>query len=141
MLLFRYCCNYSLFFSFPRFYIEKGFYNRGRFLYHISRISIVRLQVNLFMQGLQFGGVSYFHSLHQMPSSSGQPAHGKKIGHRGVDASGETTYKKVHCAYSISATFSRFDSIQIILVTSKDAQNSGTISANILLLIFFCVIF
>uniref|UniRef100_A0A8C2IM91 Phosphatidylinositol-4-phosphate 5-kinase, type I, gamma a n=1 Tax=Cyprinus carpio TaxID=7962 RepID=A0A8C2IM91_CYPCA len=41
-----------------------------------------------------FGGVSYFHSLHQMPSSSGQPAHGKKIGHRGVDASGETTYKK-----------------------------------------------
>uniref|UniRef100_A0A672T138 Phosphatidylinositol-4-phosphate 5-kinase type 1 gamma n=1 Tax=Sinocyclocheilus grahami TaxID=75366 RepID=A0A672T138_SINGR len=29
-----------------------------------------------------------------MPSSSGQPAHGKKIGHRGVDASGETTYKK-----------------------------------------------
>ncbi|XP_056112469.1 phosphatidylinositol 4-phosphate 5-kinase type-1 gamma isoform X8 [Rhinichthys klamathensis goyatoka] len=30
----------------------------------------------------------------EMPSSSGQPAHGKKIGHRGVDASGETTYKK-----------------------------------------------
>uniref|UniRef100_A0A8C2EKQ3 Phosphatidylinositol-4-phosphate 5-kinase, type I, gamma a n=2 Tax=Cyprinus carpio TaxID=7962 RepID=A0A8C2EKQ3_CYPCA len=33
-------------------------------------------------------------SSHGMPSSSGQPAHGKKIGHRGVDASGETTYKK-----------------------------------------------
>lgn len=31
----------------------------------------------------------------QMPSSSGQPGQGKKIGHRGVDASGETTYKKV----------------------------------------------
>ncbi|XP_065101934.1 phosphatidylinositol 4-phosphate 5-kinase type-1 gamma isoform X1 [Paramisgurnus dabryanus] len=30
----------------------------------------------------------------EMPSSSGQPAHIKKIGHRGVDASGETTYKK-----------------------------------------------
>uniref|UniRef100_A0A8C6TCI7 Phosphatidylinositol-4-phosphate 5-kinase, type I, gamma a n=1 Tax=Neogobius melanostomus TaxID=47308 RepID=A0A8C6TCI7_9GOBI len=30
----------------------------------------------------------------QMPSSSGQPGQGKKIGHRGVDASGETTYKK-----------------------------------------------
>uniref|UniRef100_A0A8C1EIT3 Phosphatidylinositol-4-phosphate 5-kinase, type I, gamma a n=1 Tax=Cyprinus carpio carpio TaxID=630221 RepID=A0A8C1EIT3_CYPCA len=40
------------------------------------------------------GGISYLHSLFQMPSSSGQPAHGKKIGHRGVDASGETTYKK-----------------------------------------------
>uniref|UniRef100_A0A672T189 Phosphatidylinositol-4-phosphate 5-kinase type 1 gamma n=1 Tax=Sinocyclocheilus grahami TaxID=75366 RepID=A0A672T189_SINGR len=49
---------------------------------------------NLFMQGLQVGGISYLHSLYQMPSSSGQPAHGKKIGHRGVDASGETTYKK-----------------------------------------------
>lgn len=33
--------------------------------------------------------------LPQMPSSSGQPGQGKKIGHRGVDASGETTYKKV----------------------------------------------
>uniref|UniRef100_A0A9J8CVE2 Phosphatidylinositol-4-phosphate 5-kinase, type I, gamma a n=2 Tax=Cyprinus carpio carpio TaxID=630221 RepID=A0A9J8CVE2_CYPCA len=44
--------------------------------------------------GLQVGGISYLHSLFQMPSSSGQPAHGKKIGHRGVDASGETTYKK-----------------------------------------------
>lgn len=31
-----------------------------------------------------------------MPSSSGQPGQGKKIGHRGVDASGETTYKKVY---------------------------------------------
>ncbi len=31
----------------------------------------------------------------QMPSSSGLPGQGKKIGHRGVDASGETTYKKV----------------------------------------------
>uniref|UniRef100_A0A3Q3AAC5 Phosphatidylinositol-4-phosphate 5-kinase, type I, gamma a n=1 Tax=Kryptolebias marmoratus TaxID=37003 RepID=A0A3Q3AAC5_KRYMA len=31
---------------------------------------------------------------HQMPSSSGQVGQGKKIGHRGVDASGETTYKK-----------------------------------------------
>ncbi|XP_059196453.1 phosphatidylinositol 4-phosphate 5-kinase type-1 gamma isoform X2 [Centropristis striata] len=30
----------------------------------------------------------------EMPSSSGQPGQGKKIGHRGVDASGETTYKK-----------------------------------------------
>lgn len=30
-----------------------------------------------------------------MPSSSGLPGQGKKIGHRGVDASGETTYKKV----------------------------------------------
>uniref|UniRef100_A0A3Q2X7Q5 Phosphatidylinositol-4-phosphate 5-kinase type 1 gamma n=1 Tax=Hippocampus comes TaxID=109280 RepID=A0A3Q2X7Q5_HIPCM len=30
----------------------------------------------------------------QMPSSSGLPGQGKKIGHRGVDASGETTYKK-----------------------------------------------
>lgn len=30
-----------------------------------------------------------------MASSSGQPGLGKKIGHRGVDASGETTYKKV----------------------------------------------
>uniref|UniRef100_A0A8C1Q010 Phosphatidylinositol-4-phosphate 5-kinase, type I, gamma a n=1 Tax=Cyprinus carpio TaxID=7962 RepID=A0A8C1Q010_CYPCA len=50
--------------------------------------------MNLFMQGLQVGGISYLHSLFQMPSSSGQPAHGKKIGHRGVDASGETTYKK-----------------------------------------------
>ncbi|XP_056303521.1 phosphatidylinositol 4-phosphate 5-kinase type-1 gamma-like [Danio aesculapii] len=30
----------------------------------------------------------------EMPSSSGLPSHGKKIGHRGVDASGETTYKK-----------------------------------------------
>uniref|UniRef100_A0A667Y0H9 Phosphatidylinositol-4-phosphate 5-kinase type 1 gamma n=1 Tax=Myripristis murdjan TaxID=586833 RepID=A0A667Y0H9_9TELE len=29
-----------------------------------------------------------------MPSSSGLPGQGKKIGHRGVDASGETTYKK-----------------------------------------------
>ncbi len=64
-----------------------------------------------------------------MPSSSGQPAHGKKIGHRGVDASGETTYKKVHWAYSISATFSWFDidSVQIILVTSRDEQYIGTI--------------
>ncbi|XP_051550898.1 phosphatidylinositol 4-phosphate 5-kinase type-1 gamma-like isoform X2 [Myxocyprinus asiaticus] len=35
------------------------------------------------------------HPRTRMPgSSSGQPAHGKKIGHRGVDASGETTYKK-----------------------------------------------
>uniref|UniRef100_A0A7N8WUC2 Phosphatidylinositol-4-phosphate 5-kinase, type I, gamma a n=1 Tax=Mastacembelus armatus TaxID=205130 RepID=A0A7N8WUC2_9TELE len=39
--------------------------------------------------------VSASHSLcYQMPSSSGQPGQGKKIGHRGVDASGETTYKK-----------------------------------------------
>ncbi|RVE74037.1 hypothetical protein OJAV_G00037190 [Oryzias javanicus] len=30
----------------------------------------------------------------EMPSSSGQHGQGKKIGHRGVDASGETTYKK-----------------------------------------------
>ncbi|KAL7397006.1 hypothetical protein ABVT39_015198 [Epinephelus coioides] len=30
----------------------------------------------------------------EMPSSSGQSGQGKKIGHRGVDASGETTYKK-----------------------------------------------
>ncbi|MCI4383485.1 hypothetical protein PGIGA_G00026970 [Pangasianodon gigas] len=30
----------------------------------------------------------------EMASSSGQPGLGKKIGHRGVDASGETTYKK-----------------------------------------------
>ncbi|XP_067368173.1 phosphatidylinositol 4-phosphate 5-kinase type-1 gamma isoform X2 [Channa argus] len=30
----------------------------------------------------------------EMPSSSGQPGQTKKIGHRGVDASGETTYKK-----------------------------------------------
>ncbi|KAM6938527.1 phosphatidylinositol 4-phosphate 5-kinase type-1 gamma [Lycodopsis pacificus] len=30
----------------------------------------------------------------EMPSSSGQPGQGKKMGHRGVDASGETTYKK-----------------------------------------------
>uniref|UniRef100_A0A3P9LGA4 Phosphatidylinositol-4-phosphate 5-kinase, type I, gamma a n=1 Tax=Oryzias latipes TaxID=8090 RepID=A0A3P9LGA4_ORYLA len=30
----------------------------------------------------------------KMPSSSGQHGQGKKIGHRGVDASGETTYKK-----------------------------------------------
>ncbi|KAJ3600095.1 hypothetical protein NHX12_034045 [Muraenolepis orangiensis] len=30
----------------------------------------------------------------EMPSSSGQAGQGKKIGHRGVDASGETTYKK-----------------------------------------------
>ncbi|XP_044056695.1 phosphatidylinositol 4-phosphate 5-kinase type-1 gamma isoform X2 [Siniperca chuatsi] len=30
----------------------------------------------------------------EMPSSSGLPGQGKKIGHRGVDASGETTYKK-----------------------------------------------
>ncbi|XP_014891575.1 phosphatidylinositol 4-phosphate 5-kinase type-1 gamma isoform X2 [Poecilia latipinna] len=30
----------------------------------------------------------------ELPSSSGQPGQGKKIGHRGVDASGETTYKK-----------------------------------------------
>uniref|UniRef100_A0A667Y9X4 Phosphatidylinositol-4-phosphate 5-kinase type 1 gamma n=1 Tax=Myripristis murdjan TaxID=586833 RepID=A0A667Y9X4_9TELE len=30
----------------------------------------------------------------KMPSSSGLPGQGKKIGHRGVDASGETTYKK-----------------------------------------------
>uniref|UniRef100_A0A8C9PD24 Uncharacterized protein n=1 Tax=Spermophilus dauricus TaxID=99837 RepID=A0A8C9PD24_SPEDA len=33
----------------------------------------------------------------QAPSMTGQPGpgHGKKLGHRGVDASGETTYKKV----------------------------------------------
>lgn len=33
----------------------------------------------------------------QAPSVTGQPGpgHGKKLGHRGVDASGETTYKKV----------------------------------------------
>ncbi|NXX54596.1 PI51C kinase, partial [Scopus umbretta] len=30
----------------------------------------------------------------QGPSLPGQPSQGKKIGHRGVDASGETTYKK-----------------------------------------------
>ncbi|XP_056459275.1 phosphatidylinositol 4-phosphate 5-kinase type-1 gamma [Gadus chalcogrammus] len=30
----------------------------------------------------------------EMPSSSGQVGGGKKMGHRGVDASGETTYKK-----------------------------------------------
>nr|XP_033812602.1 phosphatidylinositol 4-phosphate 5-kinase type-1 gamma isoform X1 [Geotrypetes seraphini] len=30
----------------------------------------------------------------EVPSLSGQPGSGKKIGHRGVDASGETTYKK-----------------------------------------------
>lgn len=40
-----------------------------------------------------------------MPSSSGQPGQGKKIGHRGVDASGETTYKKVR---SIPALQSRY---------------------------------
>lgn len=34
-----------------------------------------------------------------MASSSGQPGLGKKIGHRGVDASGETTYKKVHLLF------------------------------------------
>uniref|UniRef100_A0A3B5LWD8 Phosphatidylinositol-4-phosphate 5-kinase, type I, gamma a n=1 Tax=Xiphophorus couchianus TaxID=32473 RepID=A0A3B5LWD8_9TELE len=45
-------------------------------------------------------GVGRFISSHvllqriPMPSSSGQPGQGKKIGHRGVDASGETTYKK-----------------------------------------------
>lgn len=31
----------------------------------------------------------------QGPSLPGQPGQGKKIGHRSVDASGETTYKKV----------------------------------------------
>ncbi len=61
--------------------------------------------MNLFVEGLQVGGISYLHFLCQMPSSSGQLAHGKKIGHRGVDASGETTYKKVHWDYSISANF------------------------------------
>lgn len=35
-----------------------------------------------------------------MPSSSGQPGQGKKIGHRGVDASGETTYKKVYAVFT-----------------------------------------
>uniref|UniRef100_A0A3Q3KNY8 PIPK domain-containing protein n=1 Tax=Monopterus albus TaxID=43700 RepID=A0A3Q3KNY8_MONAL len=35
-----------------------------------------------------------------MPSSSGQPGQGKKIGHRGVDASGETTYKKLQTTSS-----------------------------------------
>ncbi|KAJ1085183.1 hypothetical protein NDU88_005316, partial [Pleurodeles waltl] len=33
-------------------------------------------------------------ALSEVPSLSGQPGSGKKIGHRGVDASGETTYKK-----------------------------------------------
>ncbi|XP_069914694.1 phosphatidylinositol 4-phosphate 5-kinase type-1 gamma isoform X1 [Oryctolagus cuniculus] len=32
--------------------------------------------------------------LAEVPSTTGQPGHGKKLGHRGVDASGETTYKK-----------------------------------------------
>jgi len=55
-----------------------------------------------------------------MPSSSGQPGQGKKIGHRGVDASGETTYKKVlytahrvdamHClALQMQSVFSCFE--------------------------------
>lgn len=38
-----------------------------------------------------------------MASSSGQPGLGKKIGHRGVDASGETTYKKV-LYYTVSVS-------------------------------------
>ncbi|XP_029469958.1 phosphatidylinositol 4-phosphate 5-kinase type-1 gamma isoform X4 [Rhinatrema bivittatum] len=33
-------------------------------------------------------------TISEVPSLSGQPGSGKKIGHRGVDASGETTYKK-----------------------------------------------
>ncbi|XP_069505531.1 phosphatidylinositol 4-phosphate 5-kinase type-1 gamma isoform X2 [Ambystoma mexicanum] len=33
-------------------------------------------------------------ALSENPSLSGQPGSGKRIGHRGVDASGETTYKK-----------------------------------------------
>lgn len=40
--------------------------------------------------------LSFSHALSlQGPSLPGQPGQGKKIGHRGVDASGETTYKKV----------------------------------------------
>ncbi|KAG5847847.1 hypothetical protein ANANG_G00130540 [Anguilla anguilla] len=40
----------------------------------------------------------------EMPSSSGHlgPAQGKKIGHRRVDASGETTYKKVPSSWASS---------------------------------------
>ncbi|XP_043079740.1 phosphatidylinositol 4-phosphate 5-kinase type-1 gamma isoform X1 [Puntigrus tetrazona] len=44
--------------------------------------------------GMDSDSISKKAFITEMPSSSGQPAHGKKIGHRGVDASGETTYKK-----------------------------------------------
>ncbi|XP_016394224.1 phosphatidylinositol 4-phosphate 5-kinase type-1 gamma-like [Sinocyclocheilus rhinocerous] len=44
--------------------------------------------------GMDWDSTSKKAFITEMPSSSGQPAHGKKIGHRGVDASGETTYKK-----------------------------------------------
>ena len=40
----------------------------------------------------------------QVPLMTGQPGpgHGKKLGHRGVDASGETTYKKVPALPSVN---------------------------------------
>lgn len=42
-----------------------------------------------------------------MPSPFGAgPAHEKKIGHRRVDASGETTYKKVRFGFSVSLSLS-----------------------------------
>uniref|UniRef100_A0A8D0HIA2 Phosphatidylinositol-4-phosphate 5-kinase type 1 gamma n=1 Tax=Sphenodon punctatus TaxID=8508 RepID=A0A8D0HIA2_SPHPU len=46
--------------------------------------------------GIAFAALTMKLPLYQAPSLSGQPGagQGKKIGHRGVDASGETTYKK-----------------------------------------------
>ncbi|XP_072701908.1 phosphatidylinositol 4-phosphate 5-kinase type-1 gamma isoform X1 [Ciconia boyciana] len=40
------------------------------------------------------GSLAVLNVLNRGPSLPGQPGQGKKIGHRGVDASGETTYKK-----------------------------------------------
>ncbi|XP_047231696.1 phosphatidylinositol 4-phosphate 5-kinase type-1 gamma isoform X3 [Girardinichthys multiradiatus] len=46
------------------------------------------------MDAAEMDGAAKKAFITEMPSSSSQPGQGKKIGHRGVDASGETTYKK-----------------------------------------------
>lgn len=48
--------------------------------------------------------LNFFLPLPQVPLMTGQPGpgHGKKLGHRGVDASGETTYKKVPALPSVN---------------------------------------
>lgn len=54
-----------------------------------------------------------------MASSSGQPGLGKKIGHRGVDASGETTYKKVLFLYM----FLWYSNTNVTLAANFEKEN------------------
>lgn len=57
---------------------------------------VVPVLLCLFLSARSASLLGFSHALPlQGPSLPGQPGQGKKIGHRGVDASGETTYKKV----------------------------------------------